>query len=160
MQHFIYIQAADLYALLPLAGKNDERVYLNGIKVEAAPNKTRLVATDGTVLGVLEREAEKECPNVTQGGYAECIIPRKAIERLPKPGRDSKIVVLTLTGPAGGKLSSNGTDVTFSPIDARYPEYERLFNTPPSGELAQFSLDLLAKFATVAKRLQRPGSAV
>lgn len=56
----ITLDANMLHAAVYLAAVKDIRFYLSGVFVEAFASSTRLVATDGLVLGVFECEHENQ----------------------------------------------------------------------------------------------------
>lgn len=159
----INIERDALRAMLHLAAKNDVRFYLNGILVEANAGTTRLVATDGTVLGVYQHKAPEGNPNAVEG-VARVIVPREVVERI-KPDRNAlTFVQITWSDEKmrDAELNDTGTRFPFLPVDARFPEYARTLPTGAmSGKAAQVDAELVSQFVKVHKTLGQkncPGS--
>lgn len=158
MQNTITINGLALTGLLKLAAKKDVRLCLLGVKVEATPERTRLIATDGHVIGIYEESPGKNCPNVVPGGYYEGIMPREALDKLRVTQREH-----TLTLAAVGRdvtLCNYGVEITFKTLDATFPEYQRIIPEAPTGEVGLFNPELLAKFLPIAKALGGGGHIV
>ncbi len=129
------IAATALRAALECASKGDVRFYLNGVLLDAP--KGRVVSTTGHMLF---------CGQIPKEDFPAIIIPREAIESAMKLlgrkgiGRtnievsddDGRFELVTLQGT-----------VPFTPIDGRFPEYERVIPHATSGKVAQFDPDLL-----------------
>jgi len=120
----------------------DVRYYLNGVLVEVRATETRCVATNGECAAVLRdlvvSGVQEELPDV--------IIPSEAIKLvLSRPGNTA---VLEFDN---GKWSLAG--ISFAPVDGTFPPYRRIIPSQHSGEAAQFSLNLLARFGKIAKAL-------
>lgn len=139
------INARHLCAAIHCAGKKDVRYYLNGVYVEALPDETRVVATDGYKLAVFRSATANPEP-------FSIIIPRATVEAFVKLVKGVKFVDLTITDGTGRLSWANGS-LPFDPIDARFPEYRRTFPQDTSGETAQFNPELLIAFSKVAKAL-------
>jgi DNA polymerase-3 subunit beta len=141
----INIPYTALQAISLFAAKKDTRYYLNGVLVETTESETRLVASNGHVLGLWREEQEHEVPE-------SLILPNEAITSVLKAARTKKqktgIITLNFDG---GKVSLSFQDVLLSvdPIDGKFPDYRRLFNEMGalSGEPAQFDPRYLALFA-------------
>jgi len=140
------INARHLCAAIHCAGKNDVRYYPNGVYVEALPDETRVAATDGIKLGVFRSATANPEP------FSIIIIPRATVEAFVKLVKGVKFVDLTITDGTG-RLSWASDSLLFDPIDARFPQYRRIFPQAPSGETAQFNPELLTAFSKVAKAL-------
>lgn len=133
----IYIDATELKAVRHFAAKQDVRNYLNGVLVQATVKQTRLVATDGTILGLFDRDQPNE-------GVAleEVIIPLDVIDAL-KP--DAKLPVrVALDGNRYRIQQYDDRAFTFNPVDGRFPDYVRIIPTEVSGVPAQFQCKYLA----------------
>jgi DNA polymerase-3 subunit beta len=160
----ITIKRNALRAMLHMAGDHDVRYYLNGVLVEANATATRLVATDGSVLGAYEHAAPKENPNNVIG-VARLILPRETVALLKADRHALPLVSLmwdeTAAGPVtSAELSDSGQRLGFVPIDGKFPDYAATIPAAkPSGMGAWFNVDLLARFVKVAKLLgaSRPG---
>ena len=129
-----------LKAMSLLASKKDVRYYLNGVYVESNSQHTRIVATDGHILGLYQT------PETAHSDEAfSIIIPSEIIAKLDK--KDNF-------------LSTNEHDnwvidgIAFTPIDGKFPDYQRVL---PRGEMtnevAQFNPDFITRFQKVGKLL-------
>jgi|SRR6185437_6235638 len=143
--NIIRIDARHLRAAIHCAGKKDVRYYLNGVRIEALPTETRVIATDGYKVAVFRSPF---CDHVP----ASVTIPRDVVERLVKEAKRTKIVELRIDGESHS-LGFSGDSIAFSPIDGRFPDYRQIFSHAPSGETAQFDPEHLAAFTKVAKAL-------
>ena len=139
------IDARHLRAAIHCAGKSDVRYYLNGVYVEALPDETRVVATDGIKLAVFRSATANPEP-------FSVIIPRTTVEAFVKLAKGVKFADLTVTDGAC-RLSWANNSLPFDPIVGRFPDYRQLFLQAPSGEVAQFNPEYLVAFAKVAKAL-------
>lgn len=158
----ITIRRNALRAMLHLAGDRDVRSYLNGVLVEANATATRLVATDGHVLGVFEQPAPKKTPNEV-AGVVQIIVPRETLALLKADRKALPRVTLTWdeTAPtvaygavAAAELDDSGRRIGFTPIDGKFPDYTATIpHANPSGEAAQFDVALLDRFVKVARLL-------
>ncbi|WP_322037955.1 DNA polymerase III subunit beta family protein [Burkholderia cenocepacia] len=133
----ITIDAQELKAVRLFAAKEDIRRYLNGVCVQANDTTTRLIATDGSMLGVFETHFAQ--PGVD---YVDVIIPTFVIDSI-KPGSLYGDVVLAVDGDRY-ELRYAGTRVTFSPPEGKFPDYPRVFPEKLSGEPAHFDPKLIA----------------
>ncbi|WP_186262232.1 hypothetical protein [Burkholderia gladioli] len=134
----IYIDANELKAVRVFAAKEDIRRYLSGVLVQATARETRIVCTDGNILGVFDREHENE--GVT---FEEFIIPVDAIDTL-KP--DAKLLVrVVIDGDQYRIQQYDDRALTFVPVEGRFPDYRRVIPVKVSGESAQFNNEWLAK---------------
>lgn len=160
MQNTITINGLALTGLLKLAAKADVRHYLCGVKVEATPGRTRLVATNGHVLGIYEDSPGENCANELENGFYEGIIPRAVLEKLRVSKREH---TLTLTVDAGTSQSRSavlhnyGTELKFQTIDGAFPDYLRIIPEIATGEADMFNPDLLSLFTGGAKALGGAG---
>jgi DNA polymerase-3 subunit beta len=148
----IYIDATELKAVRVFAAKQDIRYYLNGVLVQATAKETRIVGTDGTIVGVFDREQQNE--GVT---FDELIIPTDVIDAL-KP--DAKFPV-RVTIDAGQFRIQQYDDraFTFNPADGRFPDYTRTVPQKVSGEAAQFAGDLLGRIDKAQKIVDKKRTA-
>lgn len=145
------IKQSQLKAMLNLAAKQDIRYYLCGVFVEFNQQTTRLVATCGHKLGVLNHSSEDN------QGAGSLIIPRDVIENLPKATRsfDPELTITKFDGNATGWtiVISGGTQIVFQQIDGRFPEYRRVCDFKTSGEAANFNYEYLVQFLKVQHAL-------
>ena len=136
----ILIPVNVLKAMSLLASKKDVRYYLNGVCVESNSQHTRIVATDGHILGVYQTTETAHDDKAFS-----IIIPNEIIAKLDK--KDNF-------------LSTNEHDnwvidgIAFTPIDGKFPDYQRVL---PRGEMtnevAQFNPDFITRFQKVGKLL-------
>jgi len=142
----IYAKLSALRALTVLAAKDDIRYYLNGVLIEYSPTITRIVATNGHVMGVYNDTQENE-------GFGSFIIPRSALDLL-KPANKLDQVCITREGTGSGSISViGGASVNFTPVDGKFPDYVRVIPDKVTGEVAQFNPDYIADFKKVYKLL-------
>jgi DNA polymerase-3 subunit beta len=143
------IKQSQLKAMLNLAAKQDIRFYLCGVFVEFNQTTTRLVATCGHKLGVLNH-----CSEDNQGA-GSLIIPREVIENLPKAGYDPELTFIKSDGNATGWtiVIPGGTQIVFQQIEGTFPDYRRVCNFKTSGEAASFNYEYLVQFLKVQKAL-------
>jgi DNA polymerase-3 subunit beta len=141
MTHF-HIKQTTLDAMLLIAAKKDIRYYLNGVYIEFNAQITRAVGCDGHKLGIYQNAAPDN------RGNGSIIVPREVIENLPK-----KCDVLTFTQNdtgAGWTINTGATTVSFTPCDAKYPDFRRVVSSiqtaGTSGAAAGFNLDYLNQF--------------
>jgi DNA polymerase-3 subunit beta len=134
----IYIDATELKAVRVFAANEDVRYYLKGVLVQATARETRIVATDGCILGMFDREQENE--GIT---FEEFILPIDAIDTL-KP--DAKLLVrVVIDGDQYRVQQYDDRAFTFRPVEGRFPDYRRVIPEKVSGEAAQFNNTWLAK---------------
>ncbi|PRE78333.1 hypothetical protein [Burkholderia gladioli] len=134
----IYIDANELKAVRVFAAKEDIHRYLSGVLVQATARETRIVGTDGSILGIFDREHENE--GIT---FEEFIIPVDAIDTL-KP--DAKLLVrVVIDGDQYRIQQYDDRAFTFKPVEGRFPDYRRVIPVKVSGEAAQFNSEWLTK---------------
>jgi DNA polymerase-3 subunit beta len=145
------IKQSQLKAMLNLASKQDIRYYLNGVFVEFNQVTTRLIATDGHKLGVLNHAPEY----MASEGAGSMIIPREVIENLPKAASDFELTFIKSDGNATGWtiVIPGGTQIVFQQIEGTFPDYRRVCNFKTSGEAASFNYEYLVQFLKVQKAL-------
>jgi DNA polymerase-3 subunit beta len=145
------IKQSQLKAMLNLAAKQDIRFYLCGVFVEFNQTTTRLVATCGHKLGVLNHSSEDN------QGAGSLIIPREVIENLPKATRsfDPELTITKFDGNATGWtiVIPGGTQIVFQQIDGNFPDYRRVCNFKTSGEAANFNYEYMVQFLKVQHAL-------
>jgi DNA polymerase sliding clamp subunit (PCNA homolog) len=148
----IYIDATELKAVRVFAAKQDIRYYLNGVLVQATARETRIVATDGAMLGLFDREQENE--DVV---FEEFIVPNDVIDAL-KP--DAKFPVRIVIENGQHRIQQyDDRAFTFKPVDGHFPDYRRVIPEKASGEAAQFTGELLGKADKAQKLISKGQSA-
>jgi DNA polymerase-3 subunit beta len=135
----ILLPMNSLKAMSVLASKQDIRYYLNGVLVESNKSYTRMVATDGHLMGIYQ--ISETAHNDEEFSI---IVPNEIIAKLDK--RDNFLSC------ENGKWSIDG--MAFTPVDGKFPDYMRVLPTKPAtGESAQFNPELITRFAKCSKLL-------
>lgn len=145
----IQIDAKQLRSLRHIAPKNDVRYYLNGVLVQCDNRGKYYVATDGHRLACyFDQWAEGEEPC-----DVEIIIPGDVI-RAMKVSRHLPYCLLSTDDGTQWKLATlNGAALVFTPIDGKFPDWQRIIPTETSGEPGAFDLDYLASFNDVIREV-------
>lgn len=138
----IQIKYNVLKAAAILSSKKDVRYYLQGVLIQATPNETRAVATDGHLLGAIQ---DLSAANDT-AGMIELIVPRDVIDRLKAPARSADIWVrLERLDDQQWRMTHGTTSQLFEAVDGRFPDYSRVIPTEASGEAAQIDPGLIGR---------------
>jgi DNA polymerase-3 subunit beta len=136
----ILLPKDSLKAMAILASKQDIRYYLNGVLVESNGAYTRLVATDGHLLGIFQISETAH-----EDKAFSIIIPNEIIAKLDK--KDN-----FLSTNEHGNWVIDG--ISFNPIDGKFPDYMRVLpSKPATGETAQFNPELINRFTKCSKLL-------
>jgi len=136
----ILLPKDSLKAMAVLASKQDIRYYLNGVLVESTGAYTRMVATDGHLLGIFQISETAH-----EGKAFSIIIPNEIIAKLDK--KDN-----FLSTNEHGNWSIDG--IAFTPVDGKFPDYMRVLPlNPTSGEASQFNPELITRFVKCSKLL-------
>lgn len=140
----INLRTKDLKAMLLTAGKLDIRYYLNGLCVNFRPGMVRLISTDGPHMSILKLNYAHVID------HAEVIIPRAAIEELGK-----NLITVLEKVYEGWTLDGRA----FTPINHKYPEFQRAVPDKTSSEPAHLDPELLVHFKKMAKMMhdKKPG---
>jgi len=128
----IYAQLNALQAIALFADKKEIRPQLRGVYIEATKTETRIVATNGHIMGLYDCEALPE-NEIADSDSAHIILPLDAIKSL-KAVRQSNIVEINLTDRNSGTLSYASTSIGFTGIDAAFPDYCRVIPQTVTGE--------------------------
>jgi len=132
-----------------LAAKGDIRYYLNGVNVEFSENCTRLVATNGHILGI-----ENLTQNLVNTGAGSLIIPSDIIKALKPVSKNADIVQIKQIDVGHWEIDNYGVKTTFAGIEGKFPDYARVVSgAKTSGQAAQYNADYLATFLKAAKLL-------
>ena len=134
-----------LKGMVLLAGKKDIRYYLNGVKIEFNEKITRLIASDGHKLGVINLDQ-----NLENTGAGEVIMPRDVIENLKPASKTADIVQVRQISETHWEIDNYGTKITFSGIEGKYPDYARVMAFTTSGESSQYNPEFLIAFYKAA----------
>ena len=149
MQNQFTVSINALKGLDLLAGKSDIRYYLNGVNVEFSESCTRLVATNGHILGI-----ENLTQNLVNTGAGSLIIPSDIIKALKPVSKNADIVQIKQIDATHYEIDNYGTKITFCAIEGKFPDYARVVSgAKTSGQAAQYNPDYLATFLKAAKLL-------
>jgi len=148
------ISPRHIKALLPLAGKDDARYYLNGIYIEANESQSRIVACNGVCLGVIRSEF-----GIDEAESVTIIIPRHVAEVLSKLKTEFILEIGEKKNLGMERdctaISEKGPNVGFTSLDGEYPQWRKVvsFEQDVEAAPAQFAHKYLAAFAKTAKAL-------
>jgi len=149
----IYVTGAMLKAALIHAAKQDMRLCLNGVLIEATPEETRVVGADGPRCCVVRVETENEGVDRP----VQFIIPREVVESMKiSPSLLGERISLEDTPGGMWKASGIFFDLTFKPLADTYPDYRRTIPDETSGEVAQYDPAYLLDALKAAKLLAIP----
>ena len=146
-----HVKQSTLTAMLILAGKKDIRYYINGLLIEWNDKTTKVVATNGHLLGVYDCMPVEFCENFNNG-TGSVVIPADAILKLPKTtARFDPVVTFTqpepVLFPLAWVMTVNGMTIPFEAIDAKYPDWRRITdNLKTTNEPAGYNLSYLNDF--------------
>jgi DNA polymerase-3 subunit beta len=156
MKVSLTVPASYIAVLKLFAADKDVRHCLNGVILEIGRKETRLVASNGAMLGCFRVESEQ--PDV-DAPLTNIIIPNDLLKPIKPVGK----VEITIGDPelkeqGGKKVPSNARPVTIAStamslrvsgttLDAVYPDYRRVIPDEVSGEPAQFDTRYLAALA-------------
>jgi DNA polymerase-3 subunit beta len=141
----------NLKAISRFCADGDIRYYLNGVKVESAPSETRLIATDGHILGC-QRQTIGADENEEKGDF---IIPFDTVKTILRWKAPSKVyndipVVFTTESPTQIRAQWGDNIVVFSPVEGKFPDYHRVIPSQLDQGQHLYSPDLIAKLAAAA----------
>lgn len=139
---------AEIIAVLKLfASDKDVRYYLNGIALEIGAAESRLVATNGSMLGCIRIVSEQ--PEVATP-LTNIIIPNDLLKSI-KPSGMVEITIGDLETKDNGKgeqvpvsnsrpitLTYAGVSISGKTMDGIFPEFRRVIPSKVSGQPAQF----------------------
>lgn len=139
---------AEIIAVLKLfASDKDVRYYLNGIALEIGATESRLVATNGLMLGCIRIVSEQ--PEVA-APLTNIIIPNDLLKSI-KPSGMVEITIGDLETKDNGKgeqvpvsnsrpitLTYAGVSISGKTMDGVFPEFRRVIPSKVSGQPAQF----------------------
>lgn len=125
----ITLPITDLRAIALFAANKDVRDYLNSVAID----NECLVATNGHYCASLPVHIPPDqLPTGVAIGEFQCIIPVDAINSFLRglSARDKKEGdVLILISDSDSRLIKGNSAVLFTPIDARYPHWQRIMAT-------------------------------
>ena len=147
MQIKLTVPARYIAVLKLFAAEKDMRSYLNGICLEIGRNETRLIATNGHMLGVFRVESDQ--PDIIDP-VKNVIIPNEMLKHIKSKG-DVEIVLgdaLPNSHARPVTLTFDGLTVSGETVDGHYPDWQSQFiNLKPSGIAAQFNAEYIGIMA-------------
>jgi len=120
--------------LLIAAPQNDDRYYLNAVLFDF--KNGRAVVTDGHALVAVNLTTQYLSTD-------SIIIRREDLAEIAKGGKKTDFIEVDFDGTVA-RLQRGDRTIEVMPIDAHYPDYERIMPKEVSGELAQFNPALVA----------------
>lgn len=149
----IEIEAKDILAVSCLSAQKDIRYYLNGVLLEIWPTRSRLVATDGHCLGIIQRNGNTDLNGVhpDDGTPYQAILPNGLIDKIKNKKGFIGLAIEPNNGLANAQDTLTLTLQDFSTIRmqaeaGKFPDYMRVIPPYFSGEVAQFDLGIVNKF--------------
>lgn len=143
----IEVPTRHLLAASVFAARQDIRYYLMGVLVEVTPDAIYCVGTDGCSLGATRH------PSVSNYSLP-FIVPVSAIKTLNKPKSAGELTAIYFQPGGAFSFGETGGHLTHKFMDAHYPAWRDVIPTSaPSGEAAQFSIELLSKYVTASQIL-------
>lgn len=138
-------------AALLFAAKQDIRYYLIGLKVEATSEATRVIGTNGHVLGMHHSAQENELAAPT-----ELIVPYRVAAMVKAAPRKRAAMPVTLESEDGETWTLRDSlldfALTFRPIEGKFPDTIRVIPKETSGVAARYQTKYLA-LAETANRV-------
>lgn len=142
----------------------DRRDYLRGICLEVAYDEVRMVATDGSVMGIFRSDTVAP-KDIAPGEVKHIIVPIETVMKLKpiasKREKGAREWVRVFNAADTFSLVDGAETHFFIPINAAFPEHRR--PTPKErldGIAAQYNPDLLVRFADAAREFGGDGADV
>jgi hypothetical protein len=135
------IPSALIAGMLPCAGKNDIRHYINGVFIEPRNGKAIAVSTDGNMLCVAH--------TALYWNLDAIIIPRDVCEQLAKMKGD--IVFSSVGEGRHFKATCGSSTIGFTAIDGNFPKWRDVVPALLNQAPAAFALGLLDQVIKSAK---------
>lgn len=154
----IVIDPKYIRALIPLAGKDDIRFYLNSIYLEANAFGSKLVALDGHCAGVIRSDFPLDEIGESEDAIS-LIIPLYIAQILAKEKREFTLEVgerkdVSTMRDCAATISDD-VRISFTSMDGEYPNWRRVAVLGKSEEAtpSQFNPKLIVAFSKTAKAL-------
>ena len=147
MEIKLTIPAKYIAVLKLFAAEKNTRYHLNGICLEIGRSETRLISTNGHIMGVFRVESEQLD---IDDPVKNVIIPNELLKHIKTKGNVEIVLGNTLpdTHARPVTLVYDGLTVSGKTVDARYPDWQRqLLNLKPSGIAAQFNTEYISRMA-------------
>lgn len=145
MEIKLTVRAEIIAALKLFAADKDVRYYMNGINLEIGATESRLVATNGHILGVFRIEGEQ--PEIDTP-LRDIIIPTDLLKPIKAKGEvEITIGPLETSFVRQVTLSYAGVSMSGKTLDGKFPDYRRVIPSKVTGEPAQFNLAIMGTLA-------------
>ncbi len=143
MQSIVRVERSSLAAALHLVAKEDVRYYLNAVCIEAQPDRTVVIATDGHSLIAIPSAIEANDPNQVVGRQ-QFIIDRADVKRI-LAAHSKKLLAIVFRFNDDGMFDTSAC--VGKCVDAQYPNFRSVIKSAanPNGEKAQFDPEILAR---------------
>ena len=130
--------------------KDETRFHLNGVLIEATSARTRMVATDGHRLTMVERDACMNALDASTRLTKGAIIPSKACAVAVRLLAKAPTCELTVTDTHAW-VCREGTEIVAKLIDAQFPPYEQVI---PRAHVGHVIVDI-ARLTSALKRSKK-----
>lgn len=147
-----FISRKYLKALEITAAQQDIRDYLISVHFIATKKATYAVSTDGHRMGIVNFTVDNEFLDCE---HLELTVPLNAIKAIKHQAkRADDLIVIEKTGEHWlvNDIILNVAS-GFRPIEARFPDVQRVIPKETSGEVAQFNAEYIGDFAKISKVL-------
>ena len=134
-----------LIAALCTAPKADVRQYLVSVLVEATNLETRLISSAGSVMSVQRADAKGD--NDVEGAV-KVLLPLALLERVKKNRLSDHVEIIRIGDD--WHMRDDAAQISFKPMEDRYPDYRRILPAKLSGDAARFDPALLQVFVKAA----------
>ena len=123
----------------------DVRYYLNGLLLNISNSKLKLVASDGHRLAIYEDDI-----GIATGYEARIIIPRKAVQEISRMLDDNAVDLSIQFSSNHIKIYYKDTVFSSKLIDAKFPDFSKVFNQAFSESIITHKLILKEALTRVA----------
>ncbi|MHB1951309.1 MAG: DNA polymerase III subunit beta, partial [Acidiferrobacteraceae bacterium] len=122
----------------------DARYFLNGLLMDIAPGRVRMVATDGHRLAIAEHPLESKVSE------RQVIVPRKGVMEIMRLLGDGMLRVATQLSMNHIRIQAGESELISKLIDGRFPDYEKVIPTSHKVTVRVRRLSLKEALARVA----------
>ena len=147
MEVKLTVPAKYIAALKLFTAEKDIRYYLNGICLEIGRTESRIVATNGHMLGCFRVVSDQ--PDIDKPLTSICIA--SDLLKHIKPAGDVEFVIGAPVSDTDGRrevrITYAGLSIAGHTTDARYPDWRRVIPDKVSGESAQFNPEYIGRLA-------------
>ncbi|MHB1951443.1 MAG: DNA polymerase III subunit beta, partial [Acidiferrobacteraceae bacterium] len=124
--------------------QQDARYFLNGLLMDIAPGRVRMVATDGHRLAIAEHPLESKVSE------RQVIVPRKGVMEIMRLLGDGMLRVATQLSMNHIRIQAGESELISKLIDGRFPDYEKVVPTSHKVTVRVRRLSLKEALARVA----------